>query len=143
MRQSVTLVSSDLFHIGKKGIGILAVILLFVGCRPSSVMVRPTVTVSCAPQVLGSNEWATLTVLQIYRKGDGIVTLKEDKLGQVALCAMRSEISDPNDDGSGYKLCIYSVKPIGTNVVTIDDSFFLNASGQVRPVTFRQEPVKR
>jgi hypothetical protein len=100
-------------------------------------MVKPTITVSCAPKVLRSDQWATLTIFQIYRSGEGIVALKENKLGEVALYAMHSEISDENQDGSGYRLCVYSVKPIGTNAVTIDGSFFLNASAGIRPVTFQ------
>jgi hypothetical protein len=118
---------------------IIATAFLLIACRPSNVAIRPTVTVSCAPEKLGPDQWATLTIFQIYRRGDSIVTLNESKLGQVALYAKRTEISDPNDDGSGYTLVVYSVKPIGSNAVTIDGSFFLNAPAGLRSVTIQPE----
>lgn len=125
----------------KKTIGIITAIVLLVGCRPTGVTVKPTITVSCSPTTLASNQWATLTIFQIYKPGEKVITLNEGKLGQVALYANRTEISDPNEDGSGYSLRIYSVKPIGTNAVTIDGSFFPNASTGLRPVIFQGEPA--
>jgi hypothetical protein len=118
---------------------IIATAFLLIGCRPSNVAVRPTLAVSCAPEKLEPDQWAILTVLQIYRPGDAIVALNESKLGQVALYALRTKISDPNVDGSGYKLLVYSVKPIGSNALTIDGSFFLNAPAGLRPVTMQPE----
>lgn len=121
----------------KKIIGITAIIVLLIGCQPPNISVRPTVVVTGAPRSLRSDQWGVLTIFQIYKRGDGLVTLREDKLGEVALYSMRNEISDPSEDGSGCRVCVYSVKPLHS--VTIDRSFFLNAPPSFQPVTFEVE----
>lgn len=102
-----------------------------------SVSVRPAVTVACAPQKLAQGESATLTILQIYRRGEPIIKLREDRLGTLALYDLRTQIQDPNEDGSGYCIQVYSIKP--RKNMTIDDTFFLNCTNRFPPVTIQVE----
>lgn len=122
----------------KIGIYLTFLAVLLCSCRPNGVLMKTGVSVACAPQNLGSNQWATLTILQVWQRNTPQMSIREDQLGKFARYAKRSEIYDTNKDGSGYRVLVYSIRPLGNEPVIIDKTLFRDVpDGFPPPVVIR------
>jgi hypothetical protein len=112
--------------------------LILCSCSSKDFVVKPSLTISCAPEVLDADQWAVLTVLHIHESGIAPVKVRESELAKVALFARRIEVFDSYPDGSGYSMQVYVVKPFGTSAVDLTSRFFENAPSTLPgPVTLR------
>lgn len=110
-----------------KNIVLLMCVAIFTcSCQRDNVVIKPGVTIACSPEKLSRDEWAILTVFQVWQRDMPQIGIRDDQLGKYFLYARRIEIYDINTDGSGHRILTYSIKPLGDAPVTIGESFFTN-----------------
>lgn len=112
---------------------LICMAILACSCQRDKVDMRPGVTIACAPEKLVGDEWATLTVFQVWQRDMPQMGICEKQMGKYLLYSRRTEIYDINNDGSGYRILVYSIRPLGDAPVIIGESFFTNVPAGFPP----------